>query len=196
MFKLTKHSFLNSIRIWSGSELWRFFFFFFKGERIWISLKAGHHRPTSETPLNGVSLACRWWPNVECWLGSFENFRGSGPVLIRNSIFLWFFAPSGSANGQCIHLLRYTEYPFYRAHRLLYATAYFLSHAQILNWRNILSWIPFGSDLDPNHICKCKLRERERLVHAHPFASTYRQVEREEREMCTSFFIYVFQSFV
>ena len=23
-----------------------------------IPLKAGHHRPTSETPLNGVSLAC------------------------------------------------------------------------------------------------------------------------------------------
>ena len=64
---------------------------FFKGERIQISLKGGHHRPASETPLNGVSLACRWWPNVECWLGRFENFRGSGPVLLRNSIFLWYF---------------------------------------------------------------------------------------------------------
>ena len=96
MFKLTKHSFLNSIRIWSGSELWqRFFFFFFKGERIQISQKAGHHRPASETPLNGVSLACWWWPNVECWLGSFENFRGSGPVLLRNSMFLWFFRWGG-----------------------------------------------------------------------------------------------------
>ena len=32
--------------------------------------------------------------------------------------------PSGSAHGtgQCIHLLRYTEKPFYRAHRLLYDT--------------------------------------------------------------------------
>ena len=92
MFKLTKHSFLNSIRIWSGSELWqRFFSSFFKGERIQKSQKAGHHWPASETPLNGVSLACRRWPNVECWLGSFENFRWSGPVLLRNSIFLWFF---------------------------------------------------------------------------------------------------------
>ena len=34
-----------------------FFFFFFKGERIQISQKAGHHRPASETPLNDVSLA-------------------------------------------------------------------------------------------------------------------------------------------
>ena len=32
---------------------------------------------------------------------------------------------------QCLHLLRYTETPSYRAHRLLYNTAYFLSHAQI-----------------------------------------------------------------
>ena len=36
MFKLTKHSFLN-------------FFFFFKVVRIQILLKAGHHRPASET---------------------------------------------------------------------------------------------------------------------------------------------------
>ena len=36
-------------------------------------------------------LACRWWPNIECWLGSFVIFRGSRPVLLRNSIFLWFF---------------------------------------------------------------------------------------------------------
>ena len=56
MFKLTKHSFLNFIQIRSGSEL----FFFFKGERIQISLKVGHHRPASETPWNGLSLAQRW----------------------------------------------------------------------------------------------------------------------------------------
>ena len=30
MFKLTKHSFLNSIRIWSGSELWQLFFSFLR----------------------------------------------------------------------------------------------------------------------------------------------------------------------
>ena len=73
----------NSDNVFSSS--------FFKRERIQISLKAGHHRPASETPLNGVLLACRWWPNVECWLGSFENFKRSGPVLLRNSIFLLFF---------------------------------------------------------------------------------------------------------
>ena len=144
------------------------FFVFFKGERIQISLKAGHHRPASETPLNGISLACRWWPNVECWPGRFDNFRGSGPVLLRNSIFLWFSGgggvrtpcpPSGSAHGTglCLHLLRYTENPFSLAHRLLYDTlrTFYRMH-KFLTWRNILSWIPFGSDLDPNSFCKCK----------------------------------------
>ena len=52
MFKLTKHSFLNSNRIWSGSELWqRFFFIFFKGERIQRSLKAGHHWPNQRNAI-------------------------------------------------------------------------------------------------------------------------------------------------
>ena len=33
--------------------------------------------------LNGVLLACRLWPNIECWLGSFAILRGSGPVLLK-----------------------------------------------------------------------------------------------------------------
>ena len=127
MFKLTKHSFLNSF----GSDMDPNpdnVFFLFKGERIQISLKAGHHRPASETPLNGVSLACRWQPNVECWLGSFENSRGSGPVLLRNSIFLQGgggpdpLSPSWirAWNRTMYSLIEITENPFYRAHRLLY----------------------------------------------------------------------------
>ena len=39
-----------------GPTLQRFFLCLFRGERIQISIKAGHHRPASE---NGVSLACR-----------------------------------------------------------------------------------------------------------------------------------------
>ena len=110
------------------------FFFFFKAERIQISQKAGRWWPTSETPLNGVSLACWWWPNVECWLGSFWEFQG-----IRSSIAKKFYVfvifqvggggggggdcpPSGSAHwtGLCLHLLRYSENPFNRAHRLFF----------------------------------------------------------------------------
>ena len=31
--------------------------------------------------LNGVSLAGRSWPVMECWLGSLVISKGSGPVL-------------------------------------------------------------------------------------------------------------------
>ena len=47
--------------------------------------------PSAKHHLNDISLACRCWPNIEWWLGSFVIFRGSGPILLWNSIFLWFF---------------------------------------------------------------------------------------------------------
>ena len=53
-------------------------------------LKPGHHWPTSETPLNGVSLTCRWWPNIEYCLGSFVIFSGIWISIAKNHIFLWF----------------------------------------------------------------------------------------------------------
>ena len=48
--------------------------------------------------LNGVSLACRRWPNIECWLGSFVIFMGFGPVLLENPIFFVIF--QGGADTQ------------------------------------------------------------------------------------------------
>ena len=48
-----------------------------------IGLPTKHHS-------NGVSLAGRWWPNIECWIGSFVILRGSRPVFLRNQIFLEF----------------------------------------------------------------------------------------------------------
>ena len=44
----------------------------------------------------GASLAYWWWPNIGCLLGSFVVFRGSGQILLRNPIFLWFFSGVGS----------------------------------------------------------------------------------------------------
>ena len=51
-------------------------------------------------------------------------------MLLRNSIFFVIFQVGGGGSGPlvppgtgpCLHLLRYTENPFYRAHRLLYDT--------------------------------------------------------------------------
>ena len=67
-----------------------------------------------------------------------------------------------------------------------------------LNWRNILSWIPFVSDLDPNRVCKWRERggERERLVQAlqgkHCIGgSTSRE---RERETCVCVFFLNFVS--
>ena len=83
----------NAHCIWScadtrGSNSATFFFY----ERFQKIQLAEHHRPASETPfkfkwrfagvpiqmefrwgadLNGVSLACRLWPEFECWLDSF-----------------------------------------------------------------------------------------------------------------------------
>ena len=71
------------------------FFFFFKGRD---DPSKFHYK----WAIN-VLLACK----IKCWLGRF--FRGSGSVLLRNPIFLWFFRggpdplfpppppPSGSA---------------------------------------------------------------------------------------------------
>ena len=140
-------------------QLWqRFFFSFFLGERIQISLKSGHHRPASETPFKWRFAGCRRWPNVECWLGSFENLRGSGPVLLRYSIFLWL---TGKGGPDPLTRMRpanvYTENPSYRAHRLLYDTAYFQQNAQIfkLAKHSFLSSSRVWSGSKP-FFCKCK----------------------------------------
>ena len=42
--------------------------------------------PPAKRRLNGVSLASRGWPNIECRLGSFVIFRESGTVFLRNLI--------------------------------------------------------------------------------------------------------------
>ena len=61
----------------------------YRWKRAIICLPAKRH-------LNGVSLACQWWPNIECWLGSFVFFfRRSGQELVRNPIFCDFFRGGG-----------------------------------------------------------------------------------------------------
>ena len=62
-----------------------------EGGWIQIPLKTGHQGPTSEMPLNGVTLACRWWPNIENWLGSFVIFQGIWTSIAKKPYILWFF---------------------------------------------------------------------------------------------------------
>ena len=63
-----------------------------------------------------------------------------------------------------------------------------------LIWRNILSWIPFGSDLDPNHVCKCKERERERLVQTHQSKHCIEGSTSRERERVRQISFYSWNS--
>ena len=51
--------------------------------------------PPAKRHLNDVSLACRWWPNIEC----FVIFRGSRSVLQRNPIFYDFSGGGGGGGG-------------------------------------------------------------------------------------------------
>ena len=65
-----------------GVQLWQRFFLVWWGEEgSKYHYKRAMIGPPAKRHLNGVSLACRWWPYIECWLGSFVNFKG-----IRTSI--------------------------------------------------------------------------------------------------------------
>ena len=64
--------------------------------------------PPANRHLNGVSLAGRWWPNNECWLGSFVIFRGLGSVLLRDPIFLWFSTPPPFWSAHGVHKLQHS----------------------------------------------------------------------------------------
>ena len=62
--------------------------------------------PPAKRHLNGVSLTCRWLPNIERWLGSLVLFQGiRTSIAMKPHIFLIFqrgpdplFPPSGSAH--------------------------------------------------------------------------------------------------
>ena len=65
-----------------GVQLWHFLFFFVHEEKmIQYHYKRAINGPPAKRHLNGVSLACRWWPTIECWLCSFVNFQ-----VIRTSV--------------------------------------------------------------------------------------------------------------
>ena len=85
----TSHAMLNHAWIQkfcqTKSNLTMIHFFRWMEWGIKIPLKAGHRQPNSKT------LAGRWLPNMECWLGSFWFFRGSGPVLLKSPKDFRFF---------------------------------------------------------------------------------------------------------
>ena len=60
---------------------------------VWWRGGGGGGGNDPNTTIRGPSsarLACWLWPNIECWLGSFTILRGSGLVLLKRYVFLWF----------------------------------------------------------------------------------------------------------
>ena len=93
------YSFMRGSRTFlsEGVQLWRFLFFFSwwgEGDPN-TTIRRAIIGPPAKRHLNGVSLACRQWLNIECWLKRFVIFRGSGPVLLRNPIFFIFQGGGG-----------------------------------------------------------------------------------------------------
>ena len=70
--------------------------------------KCGARGPKYHLKQAIINLTCR--PQIECWLGSFVIFRGSGPVLLKNPILFPgrgsrpSVTPSGSAINRCNRL--------------------------------------------------------------------------------------------
>ena len=89
-----------------GSNADNVFFSLIGGEISKYHYYRAFFGPPVKRHLNGVSLACRLWPKIESWFGSFTILRESGPVLLKKTIILWFsrggpdpLSPSGSVHA-------------------------------------------------------------------------------------------------
>ena len=64
-----------------------------------VGSKFHYHRaiigPPAKCHLNGVLLGCRWWPNIECWLGSFVIFQGIGNSIAKKPYNFVIFQGGG-----------------------------------------------------------------------------------------------------
>ena len=51
--------------------------------------------PLAKRHLNGFSLAGGWWPNIECWLGSFEALHGDLDQYCLVALYFCDFSGKG-----------------------------------------------------------------------------------------------------
>ena len=51
--------------------------------------------PPAKQHLNGVSLADRWWPNIECWLGSLVVLQGIQTSIAKKPYIFVIFQGGG-----------------------------------------------------------------------------------------------------
>ena len=87
-------------KILSEGVLWQFFFCFVFS---WWGVGGSkyHYKraiigPPAKRHLNGVSHACWWWPNIECWLGGFVVFQGIWTRIAKKPYIFCDFSGGGS----------------------------------------------------------------------------------------------------
>ena len=90
--------------------------------------------PPAKPHLNGISLVSRWWPNIECWLGSFVIFQGIGTSFAKKPyIFVIFQGGGGGVWTPCPPLwIR----PWYASYRNSMCKQH--SHRSTCNWRSLI----------------------------------------------------------
>ena len=80
-------------------QLWRCFFCFciflvwWRKEGSKYHYKRAINSPPAKRHLNGVSLVGRWWPNIECWIGSCD-FKGIRTSIAKEAYALVIFQGS------------------------------------------------------------------------------------------------------
>ena len=75
-----------------GVHFWRFFFYLIFSK---YHEKRAIIGPPAKRHLNGVSLACQWWPNIECWLGSFMIIQGILTSIAKKPYIFVIFQAGG-----------------------------------------------------------------------------------------------------
>ena len=92
----------------SGSNFDNLFFSWWGGRGSKYHISRPLIGPPAKRHLNGVSLVGRWWPNIECWLGSFDFSGDPDQYFKMPYIFVIFqggsgppvpMSPSGSAHA-------------------------------------------------------------------------------------------------
>ena len=82
-----------------GVQLWCFYLAWWGEERSKYHYKRTIIGPPAKRHLNGVSLACQWWPYIECSLGSFVIFKGIQTSFAKKPyIFVIFQGGGGSGS--------------------------------------------------------------------------------------------------
>ena len=70
-----------------GVQLWQRFFSWWGLGGSKYHYKRAIIGPPAKRHLNGVSLACWWWSNIEFWLGSFVIFQGILTRIAKETLY-------------------------------------------------------------------------------------------------------------